>query len=150
MSIWGVPIPEELKVTVAQALKRRGKKREITQRVKDKLTRTIGEIKAQPADATEIGSDPSNIHKGLRKAEPAEQVALQAVYAYLKKLGLEYTLETLVQESTLANEGSEVDLDKVSFDEDEEVINEPVESEEPPPIEGEREEEEEGKEAEPS
>jgi hypothetical protein len=42
-----------------------------------------------------------------------EKAALQAIYKYLEKLGLKYTLETLVQESTIANDESGYDLDEL-------------------------------------
>jgi hypothetical protein len=113
MSCWKIEIPDDLKVRVAQELKKRKNIRRITQKVKDKLTAEIGELKLMLEDAKEIDDDAPLDHVGLRTADPEEKIALQAVYQYLNKLGLRYTLQTLIHESTIENDESGIDLDEL-------------------------------------
>jgi hypothetical protein len=113
MSIWGVEIPEQLKIRVSKELKKRGNTKRITQQVKEKLTETIGFIKSEPVGGSTSDANTSIVHIGLSKVDRDEKLALQAVYQYLKKLGLLYTLDTLVQETTVLHDGSGIDLDRL-------------------------------------
>jgi hypothetical protein len=116
-----VQVPEELRKQVSQRLRSTGVLKKITHSVKVGLTAAIGEIKGLRPDAKVPDVKSVLDHDGLRTVDPTEKLALQAVYQFLREHGLSYTLETLVEESTVDDRNSGIDLYKLFYVRDAEL-----------------------------
>jgi hypothetical protein len=110
-----VEIPEELKGQVVARLKSTGALRKLTREVKVAMTAAIAEIKGLRPDPK--GSDTKSVveHEGLNNIEPREKAALQAIYKFFRAHGLDYTLETLSEESAVPEEDRGADLYELFF-----------------------------------
>jgi hypothetical protein len=100
-----VDVPESLRAQVSQRLKITGLLKKITHNVKVGLTAAIGEIKGFRADAKVPDVKSVLDHDGPRPVDTKEKLALQDIY----------TLETLIQESTIDDHNSGVDLYKLFY-----------------------------------
>jgi hypothetical protein len=105
-----VEIPEELKSQVVARLRSTGALRKLTREVKVAMTAAIAEIKGLRPDPK--GSDSKSVveHEGLNNIDSREKAALQAIYKFFRAHGLDYTLETLTEESAVPEEDRGADL----------------------------------------
>lgn len=111
-----VDIPGELKDVVSQRLKSTGALGKLTREVKVAMTAAIAEIKGIHTSSRD--SDPAKsvvAREGLTSADDLEKRALHAIYNFLSAHGMTYTLKTLEQESSVPDDGSEIDLAALFF-----------------------------------
>jgi hypothetical protein len=106
-----VDIPEGLKGQVVARLKSTGTLRRLTREVKVAMTAAIAEIKGLRPDSK--GSETKSVvdHEGLTNISAREKAGLQAIYKFLRAHGLDYTLETLAEESAVPEDDAGVDLE---------------------------------------
>jgi hypothetical protein len=116
-----VDVPESLRAQVSQRLRSTGVLKKITHSVKVGLTAAIGEIKGLRPDAKVPDVKSVLDHDGLRTVDSKEKLALQAIYRFFREHGLAYTLETLIEESTVDDRQSGIDLYKLFYIRDAEL-----------------------------
>ncbi|EAY20043.1 hypothetical protein TVAG_365510 [Trichomonas vaginalis G3] len=118
-----VPIeaPIEIKKKIAKKLQKSGALKRIERKIKLGMMVAVEEIKSEPTEKTHLERLP------FKDATINEIKGLQAIYAYLAKRNMTYTLSTLLEESCVKRQAnSNYDLLEVlesanqrSFDEDE-------------------------------
>jgi hypothetical protein len=106
-----VEIPEELKSQVVARLKGTGTLRRLTREVKVAMTAAIAEIKGLRSDSKNSETKSVVEHEGLTNIDAREKAGLQAIYKFFRAHGLEYTLETLAEESAVPEDAAGVDLE---------------------------------------
>jgi hypothetical protein len=106
-----VDIPEELKGNVVARLKSTGTLRRLTREVKVAMTAAIAEIKGLRPDSKSSETRSVVEHEGLTNINAREKAGLQAIYKFFRAHGLDYTLETLAEESAVPEEDAGVDLE---------------------------------------
>jgi hypothetical protein len=110
-----IDVPEEVKDQIITRLKGTGALRKMTREVKVAMTAAIAEIKGLRPDSKT--PEPKSVveHEGLNHVDMREKVALQAIYKFFRVHGLEYTLDTLTEESAVPEETRGADLHALFF-----------------------------------
>jgi hypothetical protein len=101
-------VPEELKEQVAERLKTTGALRPIIRSVKVAMTAAIAELRGLRPDAKSVLEI-----KRFENATDADRDGLQAIYRFLERHGLKYTLACLGEESGIDNTKDGIDLERL-------------------------------------
>jgi hypothetical protein len=103
-----IDIPEDVRNQVMTHLK-------MTREMKVAMTAAIADIKGLRSDSKI--TEPKSVveYKGLNNVDMREKAPLQAIDKFLRIHGLEYTLDTLTEESVVTGQSRGADLETLVF-----------------------------------